>query len=336
MTRHNRPRAAFTLIEMIVVLSIMALLAALTAAAVMRLRESSRESNTNVHLNKIHMELQKQWAARVALINAETLPPVLIELTKDGAGVPDLVRARALHRKLRLRQEFPQNFGEVYSDIKLIDPFGSQYVYSGKTAFKTALKAPRKLAPNSFEELIPEAQSAALLALILSQGGGGSTTDVDSIARTTLLPFRQDNNAPDIQLKVFADEWGNPIAFRRWIDDDMTDVQADLNQPPFTSAAQVTAGNMDPDDPEGRLRLPPQNWFTPPAKPNNRQVCESFLARTDPTTRPYIQQPFNGWNRGPFVFSAGKNGLFYQANGTFEVNGDNLYSYRIAGSGKGN
>ncbi|MBO0698293.1 MAG: type II secretion system protein [Zavarzinella sp.] len=338
MRRHNRARGAFTLIEMIVVISIIALLMTLTAAAVMRLRESSRESNTNVHLNKIHMELQKQWNSQLALIKAETLPPAIVELTKDQNGNPDLARARALHTKLRLRQEFPQRFEEL-TPITLPPVNGSSaYVYPVKPAFKTALKAPVAV------EVVPESQSAALVYLILSQGSGGSTTDVDSIARTKLMDYPQQNNAPPIQLKVFADEWGNHIGFHRWADDDMTDVLAELNQPPFVAPAPPPQPGQllktDPQDPDGRLQLPAQNWFTNNGT-NYRQAALSLLQT------PRLQNPFDGKNRGPFVFSPGRNGRFRVLNTApnsppddptmaAETDLDNLYSYRIAGSGKGN
>lgn len=337
MTRHTRARGAFTLIEMIVVISIIALLMTLTAAAVMRLRESSRESNTNVHLNKIHMELQKQWNAQVALIKSEPIPPAIVELTKDQNGNPDLLRARALHTKLRLRQEFPQNFSELVPSPPLTIN-GQTYVYPVKAAFKTALKAPVAV------EVIPESQSAALVYLILSQGSGGSTTDVDSIARTKLMDYPQQNNAPPIQLKVFADEWGNHIGFHRWADDDMTDVLAELNLPPFVASptpAPPAISKNDPQDPEARLQPLPPGSTQPAWNAAYRLQALQLLAT------PRMQNPFDGKNRGPFVFSPGRNGRFRALNTApnsppddptmaAETDLDNLYSYRIAGSGKGN
>jgi len=213
--RATTTRRAFTLIELIVVLGIIALLATLTAAAVMRYQQAQKESNTNTHLRKIHMELEKQWTAKVALIKSEPVPQVLKEYTKNADGTYDNARAKALHMKLRLRQEFPQNFGEVNSTVTLstMDPTNTivlaQYVYGSKPAFKTAIKNPVMI------DTPLEAQSAAMLALILSQGSGGSTTDVDAIARTKTLDYPQQGGG-SIALKVFADEWDNHIAFCGW------------------------------------------------------------------------------------------------------------------------
>jgi len=334
MRASTRPRPAYTLMELIVVIGIIALLASLTASAVFRMQESRRESNTSIHLNKIQMELEKQWKAKVTAISKEDPPPVVYEITKNADGTRDNARAKALHMKLRLRQEFPQHFGEVFSKVTLT--FNNQtYIYDGKPIFKNAIKIPLKDAQGRFLE-IPEAQGAALLALILSQGAGGSTTDVDAIARTKVMDYPQQGGG-NVSLKVFADEWGNHMAFRRVADDDMTDVLAELNQPPFVAASPspLPPTKADPQDPEGRLSLDASQWITTGGQ-NGKVLALTFLAQPDPTARPYIADPFKGWNRGPFVISSGKNGLFYQSNGAWETDLDNLYSYRVGSSGRGN
>jgi prepilin-type N-terminal cleavage/methylation domain-containing protein len=327
----SKPRAAFTLIELIVVLSIIALLLTLSAAVVMRLQESSKESNTNTELRKIQMKLEEQWKAAVAQIKTEDPPQGVKELTKNADGTYDIARAKAFHMKMRLRQEFPQNFGDLFSGGSVQAPNGQVYTYGAKAAFVQALKNPFQSPPGTFIDSPPESHSAALLVLILSQGRGGSTTDPESIARTKLMDFPQNpgpngQQPPPVQLRVFADQWGNHIAFRRVADDDLLDVLAELNQPPFVAPGQVSSGNMDPQDPDGRLKLPAQYWLTPPNKPNNRITALSFLAHTG--SRPLIADPFDGRNRGPYAFSAGKDGIFFNEN--------DLYSYRLAREGKGN
>jgi len=234
---------------------------------------------------------------------------------------------------MRMRLEFPENFGEVFPTP--IPPStksewdvnynGQVYAYVPKSSFRAALKNPVMID-------VEERQSAALLVVILSQGQGGTATNAESIAPTKVIDFAQQNGQPSLSLRVFVDEWGNPIAFRRWADDDMTDVLTELNQPPYVSAAQMQSGNMDPDDPEGRLRI--QTW------PGYVQMLKFVtVVNSDPTGRQGVLTPFDGRNRGPFVFSAGGNGRFWVPNTSppkMETDLDNLYSYRLAQSGKGN
>ena len=324
-----RPRGAFTLLELIVVLTLISLLAALTISAIFRFREGQRETNTNTHLTKLQMEFEKQWRAKVELINKETPPADHRRVDErclrkpghgSGQGAPyEVAIAGRVSAEL---QRVERCHG--YESQSAVSP----HVYRVKPAFRTALRN------STAVELVPESQSAALLVLILSQGAGGSTTEADGIARTAMMDFPQTNNTL-MQFRVFADEWGNPIGFRRWADDDMTDVFAELNQPPHVPIqSPIAPGGLlktDPQDPEGRLQMPQQFWFTPQNGPNYRIQALALLVT------PKLQNPFDGRNRGPFIMSAGKNGLYYiPPNGPFETDRDNLYSYRLARAGTGN
>jgi prepilin-type N-terminal cleavage/methylation domain-containing protein len=322
MKRQSRARPAFTLLELLVVISIIALLASITISAVFRLQSSQKEKNTDTHLRKIDMVLMQQWKATVDKIKQEDPPQFVKDLTKNADGTSDPARAKALHLKLRLRQEFPQNFGEVFSNIQVPNPSNptSFYVYSGKPSYLAALKNAKQTPPvnGPFDEVVEEGQSAVMLVLILSQGKGGATTNPEQIAPTMLLDYPLSTGATT-QRRVFKDEWGRPIAFRRWADDDQTDVLSELNDAPY---APVTTGSRDPQDPEGRLIIP--TW------PGRAQAMSFLAFNPPPGQRPILKNPFDGYNRGPFAFSAGRDGTF------FNFMDDNLYSYRQQQSGRGN
>lgn len=326
MRLQSRARPAFTLLEMLVVMGIIALLASITISAVFRLQSGQKESNTNTHLRKIDMVLVPQWKATVDQIKKEPIPQVVIELTKNADGTVDMPRARAFHMKMRLRQEFPQNFAEALGSPAPPNPYqpssltmnGQKYQYDFKSSYKQSLKNPQYNAQFEYLDVTEEGQSAAMLFLILSQGKGGATTNPEQIAPTMLLDYPQQGGG-SIQLRVFRDEWNRPIGFRRWADDDQVDVLTEMNQPPF---APANTANMDPQDPEGRLKI--QGW-------TYRDTAKSFLASNPPPgKRPILKDPFDGLNRGPFAFSAGKDGTF------FNFMDDNLYSYRQQQSGRGN
>lgn len=325
MTRNPRRRSGFTLIELLVVISLIILLASLTVGAVFRVLGARRETNTNTHLLKIDLALSQMYKSKLDLIKKEPVPLAIIEMTRNQGSVPglpgtqDMDRARAFHLKMRLREEFPQNFGDVGipgTPSYNITFNGTQYQYRGKATYQSALKNPQRIPPASgnFVELEAEAQSAACLVLILSQGAGGATIDPETIGPTKLMSYPQQDGST-LQLRVFIDAFGKHIAFRRLADDDMFDALNELNQPPF-----VGSGAADPQDPARRLgNLPPWPGYA---------SLRSVLAQPNPGMRPYIVDPFDGRNRGPFAFSAGKDSNF--------ITQDDLYSFRVQQSGRGN
>ncbi|HKB00725.1 MAG TPA: hypothetical protein VKD90_00835, partial [Gemmataceae bacterium] len=158
----------------------------------------------------------------------------------------------------------------------------------------------------------------------------------ETMARTGLLDFPQNpvggQTPPPVQLRVFVDEWGKHIAFRRQADDYDTAILDELNQAPFVDASKIPTGNLDPQDPDGRLKKPTTAWGNVVnqngQQENGKVVATRFLAYTNQGSRPYILDPFDGRNRGPFAFSAGKDDTFYTDN--------DLYSFRLAQQGRGN
>src|SRR6186997_3042654 len=107
--RYHR-RTAFSLVELLVVISIIAVLSALSLSAVFGLRESQIKNATETTVQKLASALDQQWKATMDQIYEETPATWAVNLSTNGSTRgPDLRRARALYIKGRLRQEFPIN-----------------------------------------------------------------------------------------------------------------------------------------------------------------------------------------------------------------------------------
>ena len=326
MKRHAERRAGLTLLELIVVIGIIALLAALTAGAVFRYQESSKVGDTNRHVLKLYMGLERQWKAATDGIKNEPIPQQIRDFTMNADGTYNNARAKALYMKLRLRQEFPQNFDEARTPAVILLPNGQQYVFEAKPYFRNAIKNAR--GPS------PEMESAALLVLILSHGRGGVAFDVEGAAPIQTVEFDLVAmpgfpNPPagaKLPLRVCIDSWSWPIAFRRAAPDNAADVLVELNQPPFVSPTQISSGNMDPDDPEGQLRPKPASPSTDWV-PQFRAAARLFFA-TAPLADPFGEGQLVFLNRGPFVYSAGRDRVYLSEN--------DLYSFRLQSTGRGN
>jgi len=304
MKTRKQTRPAFTLLEMLVVISIIGLLAALSLSAVFRLQESARETNTNTGLRKIHIGLDQQVKAARDTIAKETPSAWVANLTSsidsNGSIVEDKTRAKALHMILRMRQEFPQTYAEARA-------LAGDTAYGPKQIYTTAIGTGNST---------PDLEAAALLFVVLSQNRGGITFNVEESGRTEVI------DVGGKQVRVLMDEYGTPFCLRRWAtDNEMNMLPADeLNQPPFVTEKQKLSGNRDLADPEGRFRNGAPRPWNPPYKNQVRQLFTTIL--------PTVADPLDGRNRGPYVVSAAKDKQF--------VTQDDLFSFRIQSSGKGN
>src|SRR5207253_10527250 len=71
----NGRRSAFTLIELVIVIAIIAILAALTTGVAMRFYGIQQQRNTEVTITKVSQILERQWQAVIDKAKNERLPP---------------------------------------------------------------------------------------------------------------------------------------------------------------------------------------------------------------------------------------------------------------------
>ena len=190
-----RPRRGFTLIEILVVISIIGILTAISAGALFRLRAAQTVNNTEGTLSKLHGLMMTRWSA-VADQAKKDVPQSLV----DRCG-GDRERAIAIWTYATLKNEFPMTFAEAKATIN----FGPGAVLQPRKIFTVAANATYSPA------LTPLEESATLAYVGITQGGNkGNAAGTDGSNQQT------GNTSPDGKgAPVYKDGWGKHIAFVR-------------------------------------------------------------------------------------------------------------------------
>lgn len=351
-----RGRRAFTLVELLIVISIIALLAAVTAGAAYRLKQSQDKSFTETTLAKLASALDAHWKVTIDAARREydALPvPIrqnLIALADNqGANMPQPHprrddRARLIYVKLRLKQEFPVAFAMAKSPdptAGYLPPTkvpGVPGQWTGKPAYVKAVSS------GSIPSV--DKQSSALLVMALEQARAGVTaTPVDQLVGSQFL--RTENG-----FRYLVDAWGEPLQFYAFpaypvtIDGSSGPSTTDLDilrRDASAGWAKFADEEKDPQDPQQLLILDPRptaaRWV----------ASAAFEALVYPQVKPNAAwgagRPFNR-KMVPVIVSAGPDGFLSKvspvgvaadcaANNPYMAlpdpagSLDNLYSYRL-------
>src|SRR5205085_2809037 len=137
-TRNANARRGQTLIELVIVITILALLMSLVAGAVFRVRESQEQRFTEATLQKLGSLLEQHWRVTIdtARKQYDTLPKEikqnLIKLADNppSPGIPPQARrddrARLIYVKFLLQQEFPTSFAKAFDPAAASTPVAGQ------------------------------------------------------------------------------------------------------------------------------------------------------------------------------------------------------------------
>lgn len=235
MTNARPRRSGFSLIEILIVIALLALLAAIGVGAYLRVQAGAEVQATEGTLNKLNVGIMSKWKAVVDQATREAMankiPNEIREYTKNGNGSLNLERARVVWTYMRLKNEFPTSIAELTTA-----PSTTGLVVNGYTM-------PKRTIFNSVTGGTPEEQSAALLYASLVKGGvGGTTFDAD--------PLRNQTKQTATGIPYFVDTWGKPIIFLRMA---FTPELDDVNQPYLPKSG---INSKDPIDPKGTLTDP--------------------------------------------------------------------------------
>lgn len=335
-------RSGFSLIEVLVVITIIALLISGLWIAIGPGMARARESNTRTLLVKLGSMIQERMQSIEAMpiANESQLKlksrfdhPTAANVTTMSQALADQVA-----RRHRLRMAFPQRLEDLFGYDGAPDPYpppAGMPIDDGAILRIWLQKTGGVLLPAGHRR---ENESAKLLYIALTQGGFGSTIDNIDPKHVAFL----DPNDKAMDLPAFVDNWGNPIRFYLWptrlvrpggpgtaISQAVFQATAKVLVPslsvpntpsPFPATVLTNMLNQDPLDANGRF-FQTLLSSTIETNPFRLTILDSNGSAVHPTTFiPYgvktcpaldVNQFYelSTWH-APLVMSAGEDGVF--------------------------
>ncbi len=290
----------FTLVELLVVISIIALLASMVMFAMAGAQETARRDRTRAQIARVHALLGERWNSYLTrrVPRPVEYGPGMPRPAGDGPKAAAAVRVNAIRDLMRM--ELPDRKADLTNGR-----------VPGVTSQEPALwfayqrKIQRLIQRHSGKAVTPEAalaawssdnESAECLYLILSQMTDGDKTALAYFSERE-LGDRDNDGIPEI-----LDRWGNPIKFIRWAPGFG---MKDLNNDGEYETLDVAAGYQDRDapdpfDPRGIFAHPDGNsvarlryflWCIPLVPTSSTR---STIPRIWSTARP-IRQTIRFW-----------------------------------------
>jgi len=218
--RMNKARRGFSLIELLVVIAIIAVLMALTSAAVIKFRATAMSRTTTTNLSKSRAKLGEQWKTYTDRLNNHSLSDPnnaayanAARATFPGALDSD-TRVKARYVQLRQVQAFPMNFTEAFWPITGTPAASAPDAWTGYGS-PTGYLAGLGITPSnysSWSSLPADVQASICVLMILERGPGGNGATADDLGTTAVGNVSLGGSAT---ARGIIDAWQKPVLFIR-------------------------------------------------------------------------------------------------------------------------
>lgn len=306
--RTQRPSGGFTLVELLIVVTIIGIIAAMVLGAVHAARESARRLKTRSTITKLHAiiaEKYESYRTRRVPIDTSGLAP----------GAAAYFRLRGIRELMRM--EMPERLNDITHPGST--DYGNDPPQVGDINLAVDIPYPPPPATATITmQLYRPAQARAFFMRILQSHPGNTTYDsAEYLYLIVSMAGRRDQFNEDEIGDVdqdgwleFVDAWGNPIEFLRWAPGFM---ESDRQQLTFV---------LNPS--------PPPTYVPDPAL-----VAQAALADHDPFDPRNIHAAAYGtdaYRLVPLIYSPGPDGIYdTRRDQTYFFAGDPYYH-----SGSGN
>jgi len=271
----SRPARGFTLVELLVVISLVAILAGMVLGALYTSQEAARGRRTEALIRKLHDQMAIRWESyqtrRLPIDPSIAIPGATIPTSISSNFIdpmnPDaaeLIAAQSLLARRELMQmELPDHYEDFVSFtpvfLKEIDPSTGNYTATPikpSSARSYSLRLERLVGTRPeytnttdvFNEVVKQHQSAECLYLIMTSGLGSDGGAVFS--------ERDTGDTDGDGMPEFIDAWGNPIEWIRWPAGFISDMQPAVVDT-STSPPTVTRDPISNPNPFDSLRIDP-------------------------------------------------------------------------------
>lgn len=315
LSSHPFCRPGFTLVELLVTITIIAMLAALVFGAMQAARESGREAKTRATILKLHKIVMAKYesyrtrrvpidVAAYCKVNANAFG---YSLDKNGEPTAE-ARARARLNALRdlMRMELPDRWSDVTDGPLILVDYSSnppQKIVPAVTQRYYAIYQDAVARRQSVLDIINWGDAKLLYQIVMSN------PETAAQFRTDEIGFADSTGIP-----VFIDGWGHPIRFIRW----------PVGLVPWGQLPHIAARGGKPTGNNGEAPID----YSPPS---NLQSGDPSLAPDPFDTMAVDRDAFTGKKRYalyPLIVSAGPDGI-YDLNFGRDRSNSGPYAYTL-------